>query len=171
MNDLEEKPYRYPWERALLVVVLYGSLLIFLWYFPTEGGRAFFQILFRGVFYALAGVLLLAITFVFFLFFPLPPASEEKSELTPVEEEDFWTGVVSAQAVMVPAFRKANVESQVWDVLHKIENNLEVTSLIVADPDSGIIAVVEEDSEETAFVLHEISERLRQMGITVRVPH
>ena len=69
-SSTEQKTYRYPWARALMIVVLYGALLVFLWHFPTPGGRTFFQSLFKGFLYVIAGLALVAVTVFSFCFSP-----------------------------------------------------------------------------------------------------
>ena len=83
MNDervIEEAPLakqraRYPWSRALMMVVIYGALMIFLWHFPTSGGRTFFQGIFRAFLHIGAGLVLVGITALFLFFFPFPSSS------------------------------------------------------------------------------------------------
>jgi hypothetical protein len=171
------KTYHYPWARALMIVVLYGALLVFLWHFPTPGGRAFFQSLFRGFFYLLAGLALLAVTAIFFLFFPLPPQRSKKTDEFAAGDEDVYEGeeglggVFTARSLLVPAFKNPEVESRVWDILYELEGELNLDCVIAADARSGIITITDDDEAETDYVLREIRSRMKSAGIAVRNPH
>lgn len=174
-SSTEQKVYRYPWARALMIIVLYGALLVFLWHFPTPGGRAFFQALFKGFLYVLAGLALIAVTAVFFLFFPIPPAQEQKNELhhdayANDDEDDYLGSVFSMRSLMVPTFKNPDVEPRVWDTLFSIEREGELGCDVFADANTGVIAVSEEDEEEAAYTLSEIRSRLKAAGIAVRSP-
>lgn len=175
----EEKVYRYPWARALMIVVLYGALLVFLWHFPTPGGRAFFQALFKGFLYVFAGLALIGITVIFFLFFPIPPVPEKlKHELlndTAADEaggdDDWYPGsVYTARALIAPTFKNPDVEPRVWDVLYAIEREDAFGCDIYADPDTGVIAISDDDDDEAAYVLNSIRSRLKAAGIATRSP-
>ncbi|MEJ5308628.1 MAG: hypothetical protein WHX52_02565 [Anaerolineae bacterium] len=175
-SSTEQKVYRYPWARALMIVVLYGAMLVFLWHFPTPGGRAFFQTLFRGFLYILAGLALIGVTIVFFLFFPIPPVPEKmKKELldeAPVDDDqdNFDGEVLPARALMVPAFKSPEVEPRVWETLYAFERDYQLEGDILADAYTGIIAVTEDDEEETEYILDEIRSRLKAAGIAFRNP-
>jgi hypothetical protein len=172
----EQKAYRYPWARALMIIVLYGALLVFLWHFPTPGGRAFFQALFKGILYVLAGLALVAVTVVFFLFFPLPFVPEKlKDELGDDAslddvQGDFAGAVLPARSLMVPAFKSPEVEPRIWETLYAFEREYQLESDILADAYTGVIAVTEDDEEEAEYILDEIRSRLKAAGIAVRNP-
>ena len=159
-----------------MLVVLYGALLVFLWHFPTPGGRAFFQTLFKGFLYVLAGLALVAVTVIFFLFFPLPPVPGKlKDELgDDVYADDADNGylgtVLSARSLLVPAFKSPQSEAQVWETLYAFERDYQPETDILADPYSGIIAVNDDDEEEATYILNEIRSRLKTAGIAVRTP-
>jgi len=172
-TDTEQKIYRYPWARALMVVVLYGALLVFLWHFPTSGGRAFFQTLFKGFLYVIAGLGLVAVTAIFFLFFPLPPVPEKQlGDLDAYAEgDDYYAGaVLSARSLMVPAFKSPQFEEHVWETLYAFERDYQPELDILADPYTGIIAVNDDDEEEAQYILNEIRSRLKAAGVAVRSP-
>lgn len=177
-SSTEQKMYRYPWARALMIVVLYGALLIFLWHFPTPGGRAFFQALFKGFLYVIAGLALVAVTVVFFLFFPLPPVPEkmrgEMRDDAYADDNDYDDNssgsIFSMRSLMVPTFKNPAIEPRVWEVLYTIEREGELSCDIFADADTGIIAVSEEDDEEAEYILAEIRSHLKGAGIAVRSP-
>lgn len=158
-----------------MIVVLYGALLVFLWHFPTPGGRAFFQTLFRGFLYVFAGLALVAVTVIFFLFFPLPPVPEkQQDDLVDdayAEDDDEFTGaVLSARSLMVPSFKSPQFESQVWETLYAFEQEYQPATDILADPNTGIIAVDDDDEEEATYILDEIRARLKAAGIATRSP-
>ena len=175
-KSTETKAYRYPWARALMLVVLYGALLVFLWHFPTPGGRAFFQTLFKGFLYVIAGLALVAVTAIFVLFFPLPPVPEKlKDDLADdayIDEDgdEFVGDVLPARSLMAPAFKSPEVEPRIWEILFAFQNEYGGDFDILADAYTGIIAIVEEDEEEAAYVLDEIRSRLKAAGIAVRSP-
>ena len=169
----DEKVYRYPWARALMIIVLYGALLIFLWHFPTPGGRAFFQAIFRGFLYIFAGLALVVVTVVFFLFFPLPPGRVQADKDTfseDDEDDDAFGGVFAARSLLVPSFKNPTIEPQVWDILYDVQQELDVDFTVVADAQAGMVAVMDEVEEETDYILNEIRSRLRSAGIAVRNP-
>ena len=174
-SSTEQKAYRYPWARALMFVVLYGALLVFLWHFPTPGARAFFQTLFKGFLYVIAGLALVAVTAIFFLFFPLPPVSEKRmgdlvDDVYDEDDNDFHSAVVPVRSLMVAAFKSAEVEPRIWEMLYRLQRDYEFDYDILADPSTGIIAVVDEDEEEAEYILDEIRSHLKAAGIAVRSP-
>ena len=175
-SSTEQKAYRYPWARALMIVVLYGALLVFLWHFPTPGGRAFFQTLFKGFLYVLAGLALVGVTVIFFLFFPIPPVPEKmKNELLDDaslddDQDDFAGEVLPARSLMVPAFKSPEIEPRVWETLYAFERDYQLDGDILADAYTGIIAVTEDDEEEAEYILNEIRSRLKTAGIAYRSP-
>jgi hypothetical protein len=174
-SSTETKVYRYPWARALMIVVLYGALLVFLWHFPTPGGRAFFQALFKGFLYVLAGLALIGVTVIFFLFFPIPPAPEKQTgdlvgDAYDEDDDDFHSAVVPVRSLMVPAFKSPEVEPRVWEILYTLQRDYEFDYDILADPSTGIVAVVDEDEEEAAYILDGIRSNLKTAGIAVRNP-
>ena len=175
-SSTEQKSYRYPWARALMIVVLYGALLVFLGHFPTPGGRAFFQALFKGFLYVIAGLGLIGVTVVFFLFFPIPPAPEKMKnglldDAYPDDNlDDFAGAVLQARSLMVPTFKSPEVEPRVWETLYAFEREYQPDCEILADPYTGVIAITEDDEEETAYILNEIRSRLKAAGIAARNP-
>ncbi len=173
--DIEGKSSHYPWARALMMVVLYGALLVFLWHFPTPGGRIFFQNLFRGFLYVLAGLALVIVTIVFLLFLPLPlpktlsdEGKGDEEEEESYETDDVMGEVFSARSLSVPSFKNVGVESKVWDILYDLQDDLEPKCLIVADPAAGIIAVTDDDDIEAERILRALRLRLKNAGIAVR---
>lgn len=172
----EQEPYRYPWARALMIVVLYGALLIFLWHFPTPGGRVFFQTLFKGFLYVIAGLVLVAITVIFFLLFPIPFVPEKlknglEDDAYPDDDRDDFVGAVSAaRSLLVPAFKTPEAEPRVWETLYAFERDYQPDCEILADAFTGVIAITEDDEEETEYILDEIRSRLKAAGIAVRNP-
>lgn len=174
-SSTETKAYRYPWARALMIVVLYGALLVFLWHFPTPGGRAFFQTLFKGFLYVIAGLGVVAVTAIFFLFFPLPPVPEKHlddlvDDAYDEEDSGFHAAIVPVRSLMVPAFKTSAAESRVWEILYTLQRDYEFDYDIMADPSTGVIAVVDEDEEEAEYILDEIRANLKAAGIAVRSP-
>jgi len=175
-SSTEQKTYRYPWARALMIVVLYGALLVFLWHFPTPGGRAFFQSLFKGFLYIFAGLALIGVTVVFVLFFPIPPVpGKVKNEFmddvyVDEAENEYFGGVFSMRALIAPTFKNPDVEPRVWEVLYSIERDGELGCEIFADADTGIIAVSGAHEEETEYSLSKIRSHLKAAGIAVRSP-
>ncbi|HNT73760.1 MAG TPA: hypothetical protein PKH77_01940 [Anaerolineae bacterium] len=166
---------RYPWARALLVIVLYGALLVFLWHFPTEGGRVFFQDLFRGFLYVIAGLLLVGITLLFFVFLPLPARLLERidSDADDVDEdaEDRVAEVVfSGRAFMIPGLQTADNEAAVWEILYAIETDFKPEATICLDAHSEILTITDDDPEELDFLIEEIRTRLRALKLMLRAP-
>ncbi len=164
----------YPWARALLVVVLYGALLVFLWHFPTEGGRTFFQGLFRGFLYVLAGLALVGITLLFFIFLPLPARLirdiDKETDVSETDQEDEGVEVVnSGRAFMIPGLK--NAEAAVWEMLYAIEEDFKPTAAICLDTQSGVLIVTDDDPEEADFLIEEIRVRLRDLKLAMRSPH
>jgi len=157
-----------------MIVVLYGALLVFLWHFPTPGGRAFFQTLFKGFLYAFAGVALVGVTIIFFLLFPIPPVPEKlRGELGDDvyldEDEITFTGdVFPARSLLVPAFKSTEVEPRIWEMLYALQRDYAPDSEIFADAYTGIIAVSELDDADV--VLDELRSRLKAAGIVYRNP-
>jgi len=174
-SSAEQKAYRYPWARALMLVVLYGALLVFLWHFPTSGGRAFFQSLFKGFLYVIAGLALIAVTAIFFLFFPLPPVSDKQmgdlvDDAYDEDVDDLIGAVLPARSLMVPAFKSSKVAPRIWEILFAFQHEYGGDFDILADAYTGVIAVVEEEEEEAEYVLDEIRSRLKAADIAVRSP-
>lgn len=175
-SSTEQKAYRYPWARALMIVVLYGALLVFLWHFPTPGGRAFFQTLFKGFLYVIAGLVLVAITIIFFLLFPIPHVPKKlknglEDDAYPGDDRDVFVGaILSARSLLVPAFKSPQFESHVWETLYAFEQEYQPETDILADPYTGIIAVNDDDEEEATYILNEIRSRLKAAGIATRSP-
>jgi hypothetical protein len=186
VEEGEEARMPYPWARALMIVVLYGALMIFLWLFPTPGGQAFFQRLFTGFLYIFAGLLLVGVTLLAILMFPFPripwlssaldEMEDEVEAYDPAEEafvddiEDYWPGLLMANTVLVPTFRKPDGAITVWTVLEELEETLKLDTLILADPKSGVIAVTSSDAADAADMMHELRERLEEQGIKSRLP-
>jgi len=177
MTEEKSENERYPWARALMIIVLYGALLIFLWHFPTEGGQEFFQKLFVGFVYGLVALLLLVITLVGLLLFPVPPflkiEVEDVDEMLEEEEAtapEFFQTIFPGRAVLVPALKNAEQEAEIWSMLYEIEDEFEPASSVVVDVQSGIIGVLEEEPGEADFLIAEIRKRLRAVKISVRSP-
>lgn len=174
-NDPDVSP-RYPWARALLVVVLYGALLVFLWHFPTEGGRTFFQSLFKGFLYVLAALALVGITLLFFIFLPLPArlfkSIDTEADDAEADQEGEDVAVVnSGRAFMIPGLKAAENEAAVWEMLYAIEEDFKPAAAICLDAQSGVLTVTDDDPEEADFVIEEIRVRLRDLKLTMRPPH
>jgi hypothetical protein len=169
-----EKKQRYPWLRALMMVVLYGALMIFLWHFPTEGGRAFFQDLFRAFLYIGVGLVLVGITALFLLLFPFPAIPLPKSYADvqdndyAYDDDDDFGGVYDAQSLMIPTIDRADIETRVWAILEALESDMDPSNFILFDPDTGIITVMNVDDGDDLF--GEVRARLKRAGITTRAP-
>ena len=177
MTEETAENEHYPWARALMIIVLYGALLIFLWYFPTEGGREFFQKLFNGFLYGLAALVLIAVTVVVFLSFPIPSFLRIEVETLeePLEEDEdatvapeFFRTVFPGRVVMVPALREPEREAEVWSVLYEVKDEFEPVSSVLVDAKSGIIGVLDEEPGEAGFLMAEIQQRLVAADIAVR---
>lgn len=174
-KDNQEISRHYPWARALLVIVLYGALLVFLWHFPTAGGRQFFQGLFRGFLYVIAGLVLVGITLLFLIFLPLPAWLLKEVDREAVEsEEDVAAGsaggVFSGHAFVIPGVKNANNESAVWEILYNLEEDFRPEATICLDAQNEILSVTDEDPEEVSFLIDEIRVRLRELKLTLRSP-
>jgi hypothetical protein len=176
-----EGEYHYPWLRTVMLIVVYGALMVFLWHFPSEGGRTFFRTLFRGLLYVLAGVGVVGVTLVLLLFvlpsLPVPPEEEDEdwNDEEDWDDEDYEdegvyiSTVIPARSLYVSAFKKRETEPQVWNVLYELEDELEC--IILADAFSGIIAVTEVGGAAANDNIRMIRERLKRAGFSVRNPH
>lgn len=170
---LVDKEPRYPWLRALMMVVLYGALMIFLWNFPTAGGRAFFQDLFRAFLYIGVGLVLVGITALFLFLFPFPKIPLPKSFADVQDNDnaydytDDFGGAVDAQSLIIPTISRPGVEDQVWTLLEALEDEPDFADLVLFDSETGIIAVMDDDGDN---LMQEIRARLKRAGITARAP-
>jgi hypothetical protein len=77
---------------------------------------------------------------------------------------------VPVRSLMVPAFKSPEVEPRVWEILYTLQRDYEFDYDILADPSTGIVAVVDEDEEEAAYILDGIRSNLKTAGIAVRNP-
>lgn len=171
-SDLE--PYRYPWARSLMLLVVYGALMVFLWHFPTAGGRAFFRDLFRGLLTVAAGVAVVGVTALVFLFIlpapAIPPDDDtfyDDEESLDYDSQDFGH-ILTARAIMVSALKKRETEPLVWEVLSEMEEVLDC--VILGDAYTGIVAVSEDRAETDTYNVQQIIARLKAAGIAVRRP-
>jgi len=177
-DDLEKQ--HYPWARVLMIVVLYGALLFFLWHFPSQGGRVFFQNLFKGFLYLLAGLALIGVTILAFTFIPVPlswaiprldDAFDDEDEYEEYEDVDGGVSdIFTGRALMIPTLKSVEGETEVWDILRYLEEDFQPDCIISLDPDTGILMVSEEDPDEADFLINEIRARLRQAKISARTP-
>ena len=178
-KDSGQNVHRYPWLRALMMIVLYGALLFFLWNFPTPGGRAFFQNLLGGFLYLACGLALLGVTVVFLLLFPFPPflslpvagglGAPPDDLFMEDEDEDEWEGsLFLGRSLLIPTFKSRSEE--IWAILEELDDDLQPDCTLVADPEGGVIAVTVENAEEARSVIREIRSRLKAAGIGVRSP-
>ncbi len=192
--DQEIEVLRYPWLRNLFFVVLYAAILIFLWHFPTEGGRQFFQKLLWGIVYILAGLAVVGGAVLVFMFIlPAFPEEEEDEEYDEYEEydedEDFSLidqegfrellesltademRVVEGRSVAVPALQDPQRAEMVLDILRDMVDTADDPGTLVADRHTGVIMVEGEgDEQATARLLRDVRTRLRREGIKVRQP-
>ena len=185
----EQERHGYPWAKALMILVLYGALLVFLWHFPIPVAETFFRNLMRGFLYILAGLVLILITVLAFLFFPFPPLPEswtegmEDMDEWDEDEEEFgeWDeefqvpvpeGMTSmlARSLKLGNYRLADHESVVWDILDEVIVTSNVLALVAFDPMPGVITVTDLDPDETNKLLAEIRNRLTDEGFKVRTP-
>ena len=169
-----EEVYHYPWLRTVMIIVVYGALMVFLWHFPSTGGRTFFRTLFRGLLYVFAGVGVVGVTLLLLLFV-LPSVSLPPEEDGDDEDEDyvdaediFIETVFPARAIVVPAFRNPETEPRVWETLYELEE--ELGGVILADAYSGVVAVTEGGADDETYNIRVIRERLRRAGIASRKP-
>ena len=177
MTEEQNENEHYPWARALMMIVLYGALLIFLWHFPTEGGRVFFQTLFNGFLYGIAALVLIAITLAVLLLFPVPPflSVELESVEEPLEEDaddasGFYQTIFPGRVVLVSALKDAVREAEVWSVLYEIKDELEPGGSIIVDVQGGAIGVLDGEANEADLLINEIQKRLRKAKISVCAP-
>ncbi len=195
--DQEIEVLRYPWLRNLFFVVLYAAILIFLWHFPTEGGRQFYQNLLRGIVYILAGLAVgggAVLVFMFIL--PAFPEEEGDEEYDEDDEYDEYDGdedfplidredflellesltvdemrVVEGRSVAVPALQDPQRAEMVLDILRDMVDAADDPGTLVADRHTGVIMVEGEgDEQATARLLRDVRTRLRREGIKVRQP-
>ena len=171
-NSYEEDTYHYPWARSLMLVVLYVALMVFLWHFPTTGGRAFFRGLFRGLLTVVAGLAVVGVTLLLILLVLPAPRIPEDDDMYDEDEAEYdfapLDSVIPAYSILVPALKKPETEPFVWDLLGALEQ--ELVGMMLADTATGIVTVTEVDAETAAYNVEEIRARLKQAGITTRRP-
>ncbi|MFP4394723.1 MAG: hypothetical protein ACLFTI_05600 [Anaerolineales bacterium] len=193
MSHISERQERrgYPWAKALMVVVLYGALLFFLWHFPIPAAATFFRNLMRGFLYIFAGLALVLITILAFLFFPFPPLPEawmegmeddmgEWDEDDDEDEDEEWDeGVLIpdmditsmlARSIKLSNYRLTDHENIVWEILDEVMITSDAMAFVAFDPMPGVITVTDLDPDETNELLAEIRERLTDEGFKVRTP-
>jgi len=171
-----EETYRYPWARSLFLVVLYVAFLIFLWHFPLEGPREFFQTLLQGFLYILVGLglTLISLTLLMFVLPPPPLGAEDMPDedmfLDDVPEDEWVHLLTHGRALFAPGLRQTERTQAVWDVLDEIISEIDPICCITLDSESEIIAITGEDSEEAQLLFEEIRRRLRGIGLKPRKP-
>ena len=178
--DQEIENLRYPWLRNLFFVVLYAAILIFLWHFPTEGGRQFFQNLLWGIVYILAGLAVVGgAVLVFMLILPAFPEEEEDEEYDEYDEydedeeyddedayfplidrEDFREllesitademRLVEGRSLAVPALQDPQRAEMVLDILRDMVDEADDPGTLVVDRLTGVIMVEGEDDKQAA---------------------
>ena len=172
LKTSEENSYRYPWARSLMLIVLYAALMIFLWHFPTAGGRTFFRDLFRGLLTVVAGLAVVGVTLLLVLLVLPAPRIPEDDDMYDEDEAEYdfapLDSVIPAYSILVPALKKPETEPFVWDLLGALEQ--EFGGMMLADTATGIVTVTEIDAETAAYNVEEIRARLKQAGITSRRP-
>ena len=171
-----EETYRYPWARSLFLVVLYVAFLIFLWHFPLEGPRAFFQTLLQGFLYILVGLGLTLLSLILLMFIlPPPPMSAEdmsdENAFLDDELEDEWVHLLTyGRALFVPGLSQPQKTQEAWHVLDEIIREIDPVCCITLDNKSEIIAITGEDVEEAQMIFDEIRHRLHEIGLKPRKP-
>ena len=187
----------YPWLRNLFFVVLYAAIVIFLWHFPTEGGRQFFQNLLRGIVYILAGLAVVGVALLLFMFIlPVFPGMEEDEEeedddeyeeydedegFPLIDQEDFLEllesltadelRLVEGRSVAVPALQDPQRAEMVLDILHDMVDETDDQGTLIADRHTGVIMVEGKGDEQAAArLLRDVRTHLRREGIKVRQP-
>lgn len=160
----------YPWARSLLVVVLYLSLLVFLWHFPGEGVRLFVRNLFKGFGYVLAGLALVVVTLLALTLIPLPFAVREEED-DDDEVEDWAPVTLPGRVLMIPDLKSSSRVSRILDVLYEFSREQDFpASLLVTDTTYGALTVAVDEDEDADWVLSEVKTRLREAGIRVHLP-
>ena len=178
----------YPWAKALMIIVLYGALLVFLWHFPIPAVETFFRNVMRGFLYIFAGLGLVLITFITLLLFPFPSLPESWTEgmdewdEEDYEEEDYeeWdeglpipipdmTSML-ARSLKLSNYRLADHEDVVWEILDDVIITSDAMAFVAFDPMPGVITVTDLDPEETNELVAKIRERLKDEGFKVRTP-
>lgn len=171
MEEETVEPYRYPWARSLFLVVLYAAFLVFLWFFPVQNLRSFFQRLLIGFVYAGAALVVVIITFfTFTAVLPPIPAPEE-------DADEVWDGaeagpdVLSGYAMAVPALMDPYKAERVWQIIDEIALDTTTFATITVDERTGIITVTDEVFEQDVeHLVHDIRARLREAHLSVRKP-
>ncbi len=154
---MDERP-RYPWERALLLVVLYGALLVFLWYFPSEGGRTYFRTLLQGLLYFCGGTVLIAISLLLVLVIVLPASRQDETEPGPALAE----GMALKFTPLSPNGERAEL---LRERLEELQDELHYRGEIIASWEDGVVAVAGETEEETALLWLNVRNALKEEGI------
>ncbi|NBD35449.1 MAG: hypothetical protein GVY30_05570 [Chloroflexi bacterium] len=186
----EQERHGYPWAKALMIIVLYGALLVFLWHFPIPAVETFFRNVMRGFLYIFAGLGLVLITILAFLFFPFPPLPEawmegmedgmgewdgdEYDEYEEWDEEfpipDVDVSSLLARSLKLSNYRLADHESIIWEILDEVMITSDAMAFVAFDPMPGVITVTDLDPDETNELLAKIRERLKDEGFKVRTP-
>jgi hypothetical protein len=171
--DVDVRPRKpYPWARALLVIVLYISLLLFLWHFPTNGVRLFFRNLIAGFGYVVAGLALIGLTVGVFFLIPPPLIVRGVGEEEAAPTEDVEVGCVRlGRVLMVPAIRQGDRMLEIWDLLDNLLADLDSKGTFVIDQKVGAVTVVGDDDEDVETLLDEAYARLQEEGFRARFPH
>ncbi len=165
----------YPWMRSILLLLLYGAAMVFLWNFPEAGGREFFRTLMHGFVYVLAGLVILGITVL--LIAALVPSQDKKKD-EEKEEKDSQAAAyqgkrrgkaaVSAGRVLtVPALLDPSQADQVWEIVESEAEEQRTGCPVTVDESSGTIAIAETNELEARLLLRGIRERMRQAGLIV----
>ncbi|MGC9348358.1 MAG: hypothetical protein ACP5JG_09500 [Anaerolineae bacterium] len=171
--DVDVRPRKpYPWARALLIVVLYVSLLLFLWHFPTAAVRTFFRNLIEGFAYVIAGIALIGLTVGAFFLIPPPFVARGVDEQEDASADDATVGCVRfGRVLMVPALRDGEHTPEILDLLDDLLLELDSTGTFVIDEKAGAVTVFGEDEADTEALLDEAHTRLQEEGVRARLPH
>lgn len=160
----------YPWARALLVLVLYISLILFLWHFPVQSIRHVFRNLLTGLGYILLGFVFVSLTFVALLLIPSPAAARRSAETkTEIDDPEPVSGfVLPGRVLVVPELRDADCSSAILDLLHNMLDDLNMKYTFVADTQRGMLTIIGESPEDAAALLDKVATRLQAADVQVR---
>jgi hypothetical protein len=171
--DVDVRPRKpYPWARALLILVLYVSLLLFLWHFPIPAVRTFFRNLVEGFAYVIAGVALIGLTVGAFFLIPPPFVARGVDEQEEASTEDAAARCARfGRVLMVPALTDVRQRPEILDLLGDLVFELDSTGAFVVDEKAGAVTVVGDTNEDIETLLDEAQTRLLEAGLRARLPH
>jgi hypothetical protein len=168
--DVSERK-SYPWARSLLIIVLYISLLIFLWHFPAAGVQRFFRNLMTGFGYLLAGLALVGLTLLALMLIPAPLSIQSYEDMSEGDEDDWAPFTLPGRVMMIPALKNASKAPEIIDLIYDFAADHEITStLLVTDVVHGALSVAADEDEDIAWILNGIKARLREADIRVHNP-